>query len=126
MAFSKKFDQNLTILHVYSSATKNYSKQIKNYLKNVQAEYKNINIDVIVEEGSLKESLCEKCCKYDWIIMNRNGYRGEISNKIYVGSKTTEVLTEIESNLIILNWFSMNIKNVISIYVWTDLEGQPG
>ena len=103
MSFSKKFDYALTILHVYSSATKNYSKQVKNYLKNAQSEYKNMNIEVIVEEGNLKESLCEKCNKHDWIIMNRNGYRGEISNKMYVGSKTTQVLTEIEANLIILN-----------------------
>ena len=56
-----------------------------------------------MEEGNLTECLKEKHINYDWIIMNRNGYRGEISKSSFIGSKTTEVLTNIEANLIILN-----------------------
>ena len=69
--------------------TKNYSKQIRNTLKELQGDYKDLKMEIVVEEGSLGEYLKEKGDNFDWIILNRNGYRGEISNSVFVGSKTT-------------------------------------
>lgn len=34
--------------------------------------------------------------------MTKNGYRGEISNKYFVGSHTTNVLTSVNTNLLII------------------------
>lgn len=38
---------------------------------------------------------------YDWVIMNKNGYRGSINKQRFVGSNTSLILEEGSSNLII-------------------------
>lgn len=49
---------------------------MRNALKEMQGDYKDLKMEVVVEEGNLGNYLKEKGDNYDWIIMNRNGYRG--------------------------------------------------
>lgn len=39
---------------------------------------------------------------FDWLVMNRNGYRGSVNKQKFVGHNTSEVLEKIDANLVII------------------------
>ena len=102
MDFCRKFSLLLTVFHAYNQDTKEYSKRIKTWLKAFQQSEKSVKIEPVLAETDIISYLCEKQTQYDWIILNKNGYRGEISNKVYVGPTASTIITAVSTNMIIL------------------------
>jgi hypothetical protein len=66
-----------------------------------------------MEQRPLLETLQEKQSSFDWIIMNKNGYRGSINKMRFIGSNTSTILESVDNNLIILNWnYGMIVHNI--------------
>ena len=55
----------------------------------------------VFEEKPLLDAIKEREGQYDWIVMNKNGYRGSVNKQRFVGSNTSRVIAEINCNLII-------------------------
>lgn len=92
----------MTVLHTYNADLKKHSKHIRIQLKDLQ-EHHHAKFNIVVEEIPLIAALQEKAASFDWVILNKNGYRGSINKARFVGSNASQVVESIEANLILLN-----------------------
>ena len=91
------------MLHTYNEDLRKHSRHIKLQLKGVQEAHKDWRFEQCFEEEALIDVLQRMQGNFDWIVMNRNGYRGSINKQKYVGHHTSEVLERVNNNLIIIN-----------------------
>lgn len=70
-------------------------------MKCAQEDRKDMKWETVYEEKPLLTAVKEREGCFDWIAMNKNGYRGSINKQRFVGSNTSKVLAEINCNLII-------------------------
>jgi len=57
----------------------------------------------VFEEKPLLDAVLAREGTYDWIILNKNGYRGSINKLKFIGSNTSSILENVNNNLIIIN-----------------------
>lgn len=67
---------SLTIFHASNPDLRKHSKQVKNLLKTETSGVKGLEISIVCEEVELIDYLEEHSGEYDWVIINKNGYRG--------------------------------------------------
>lgn len=104
IAFCKRFNKELTVLHAFNEDLKKYSRHIKIVLKKAQEERPDFKFEQVFQEKDLLEAVKERENNYDWIIVNKNGYRGSINKQRFVGSNTSKVIEEVNCNLILFAW----------------------
>ena len=88
-------------MHAFNEDQRRHSKHIRLCLKRAQEDRLDFKWHQLWEEKDLLEAVTERQQAYDWVLLNKNGYRGSINKQRFVGSNTSRVLEQVDCNLII-------------------------
>jgi nucleotide-binding universal stress UspA family protein len=99
--FCKRFSKELMVLHTFNQDLRKHCRHIKLLLRGVQEERKDMKWEQVFEERPLLQAVQERAGSFDWVILNKNGFRGSINKQRFVGSNTSAILEQVDCNLII-------------------------